>query len=452
LGPYVRGVTERIDTLEAAAAFLEGLINFERRPELPYARYDLAPIRNLLARVGEPQRGLSVVHVAGSKGKGSTALLCEQVLRHLGERVGTFTSPHLERWTERFRIDGRDVADAALAAAVETLRPHVLALRDADPVTAPTFFDVTTAAAFLLFAETGVDRVVLEVGLGGRLDSTNVVDPAVACVTTIELEHTDKLGVTLAAIAAEKAGIAKPGRPFVVGPLPDEAREVALSRAREVGARPLVLGRDFHLEDVRASADATAFSFRQGSLHLDASLPLVGAHHATNAALALACVRALDAHDDASFARAAREGLATASLPGRIEILARAPWIVVDAAHTAASARALADALAKLPPAATHLVLSISAGKDLRAILAALLPHADQVTVTRAEPTRSLDPAEIAAATRAARPGLPLRVVPNPHLALRAARESAKPEHRIVATGSVYLAGLARRLWRESIP
>lgn len=445
-------MTGRIGTAEEAAAFLEGLINFERRPDLPYARYDLAAIRGLLARLGDPQRGLSVVHVAGSKGKGSTALLCEQVLGGLGERVGTFTSPHLERWTERFRIGGREVEDAALAAAVERLRPHVLAMRDADPAAAPTFFDATTAAAFLLFAESGVDRVVLEVGLGGRLDSTNVVDPAVACVTTIELEHTDKLGTTLAAIAAEKAGIAKPGRPLVVGALPDAAREVVLARAREVGALPLVMGRDFALEDVHAGADATRFSFRHGALRVDASLPLVGAHHATNAALALACIRALGAHDDASFATAARGALATAALPGRVEVIGRAPWLVVDGAHTAASARALADALAALPPAATHLVLSVSAGKDLGAILGALLPLADRVTVTRAEPARSLDPAEIAAATRAARPGLPLRVVPNPHLALRAARESAGPEERIVATGSVYLAGIARRLWREASP
>lgn len=445
-------MTERIDTLDAAAAFLEGLIDFERRPDVPYARFDLAPIRGLLARLGDPQRGLSVVHVAGSKGKGSTALLCEQVLRRLGERVGTFTSPHLERWTERFRIGGRDVGDAALAAAVERLRPHVLALRDADPATAPTFFDATTAVAFLLFAEAGVDRVVLEVGLGGRLDSTNVVDPAVACVTTIELEHTDKLGTTLAAIAAEKAGIAKPGRPLVVGALPDEAREVVLARASEIGALPLVIGRDFDCDDVRADADATHFSFRHGALRVEASMPLLGAHHATNAAIALACVRALAAHDDAHFASAARSALATAVLPGRVEVLGRAPWIVVDGAHTAASARALAAALAALPPAATHLVLSVSAGKDLRAILDALLPLADRVTVTRAEPTRSLDPAEIAAATRAVRPGLPLRVVPNPHLALRAAREMAAPGERLVATGSVYLAGIARRLWRETIP
>ena len=441
-----------IRTLEDASAFLEGLINYERLPDASYDRFDLAPIRRLLARVGDPQTRLSVVHVAGSKGKGSTALLSEAVLRAAGERVGTFTSPHLSRWAERFRIDGRDVADAALAAALETLRPHVLALRAEDAARAPTFFDVTTAAGFLLFDAEKLDRVVLEVGLGGRLDSTNVVDPAVACVTTIELEHTDKLGRTLAAIAGEKAGIVKPGRPVVVGALAPEAEAVVLARAAAVGAPARMLGRDFHVEVARADLDGLALRLRDGDFAVDATLPLLGHHHATNAALAVACVRALDAHDPATLADAVRHGFANASLPGRIEVISRAPFIVVDSAHTEASARALAAALAVVPRGASHLVLSISAGKDLMAILGALLPLVDQVTVTRAEPSRSLDPAEIAAAARSLRPGLTMRVVPNPHLALRAARESTPPDGLLVASGSVYLAGIARRLWRATDP
>jgi len=439
-----------IRTLDDATAFLEGLTNHERQPGASHARFDLMPIRRLLARVGDPQTQLSIVHVAGSKGKGSTALLTEAVLRAAGERVGTFTSPHLSRWTERFRIDGSEVDGAALAAVLERLRPHVVASCDEDPARAPTFFDVTTAAAFLLFAEAELDRVVLEVGLGGRLDSTNVVDPAVACVTTIELEHTDTLGDTLAAIAAEKAGIVKPGRPVVVGALAPEAEAVVLARAHAVGAPARVLGRDFRVAVRTADLDGLSLQLHDGDFDVDATLPLLGVHHATNAALAVACVRALGAHDEATLADAVRRGFASVVLPGRVEVLASAPWIVVDAAHTAASARALAAALALVPRAATHLVLSISAGKDLVAILDALLPLADQVTVTRAEPARSLDPAEIAAAVRAARPGLALRAVPNPQLALRAARETTAPDGLLVASGSVYLAGIARRLWRAA--
>jgi dihydrofolate synthase/folylpolyglutamate synthase len=436
-------------SLAQAEAWLEGLINVERRPEVPYARLGLDPIRRLLARVGDPQAALSVVHVAGSKGKGSTALLVEALLRGLGERVATFTSPHLERWTERFRVDGREVEGERLLAAVERLRPHVDALRAEAPASAPTFFDVTTAAAMLLFAEARVDRAVLEVGLGGRLDSTNVVDPAVTCITTIELEHTDKLGTTPAAIAAEKAGIVKPGRPLVVGALPAEALAVVRERARAESAPIAELGRDFRVDACAEGLDGLWLRLRDGDVAVEARLPVLGLHQAANAALALACVRRLGAHEPAALAAVAPAALAAARLPGRVELLGRTPWLVADAAHTAASARALASALRVLPRRSLHLVLSVSAGKDLAAILDALLPLATRVTVTRAEPARSLDPAEIATAGRALAPGMALRVVPNPHLALRAARAAAAPDDLVLATGSVYLAGQARRIWSQ---
>lgn len=439
-----------IRSLADASAWLEGLIDVERRPELPYRRLGLEPVRRLLARLGDPHASLSALHVAGSKGKGSTALLAEALLRALGERVGTFTSPHLERWTERVRIDGREVEGARMADAVARLRPHVEALRGEDPAHAPTFFDATTAAALLLFAEAGVERAVLEVGLGGRLDSTNVVDPAVTCITTIEREHTDKLGATLAAIAGEKAGILKRGRPLVLGALPPEAEAVVLERADELAVPVARLGRDFAATLLRADLDGLRVALRDGPVRAEVALPVLGAHHAGNAALALACVRRLAAHPDEALGEAAVRGFAGVALPGRVEIVGRAPWLVVDAAHTAASAAALADALACLPRRAAHLVLSVSAGKDLAAILAALLPGASQVTVTRAEPARSLAPDEIAVAARAAAPGVALRVVPNPHLALRAAREAAGPDDLVLATGSVYLAGIARRIWREA--
>jgi len=437
-------------SLADASAWLESLFNVERSREWRYERLGLEPIRKLLERLGDPQTRLSAIHVAGSKGKGSTALLCEAVLQAAGERVGTFTSPHLESWTERFRLGGREVDGPRLAAAVERVRPHVEALRAEDPARAPTFFDATTAAALVLFAEERVDRAIVEVGLGGRLDSTNAIAPAVTCITTIELEHTDKLGATLEAIAREKAGIAKPGRPLAIGALPTEAEAMVLERAEDVGAPVARLGRDFRVERREAREGGLALELRDGELRVEAILPVLGAHQADNAALALACVKRLGAHSDAALAESAARGFARAELPGRIEVLARAPWIVVDGAHTAASARALARSIEGLPRRRAHIVLSISAGKDLSAILDALLPLADRLTVTRAEPARSLAPEEIAAAARAATPGLAMRVVPNPHLALRAAREAAEPDSLLVATGSVYLAGIARRLWRSA--
>lgn len=439
----------RIRTLSEAADWLEGLFNVERRPDWPYRRFSLAAIRALLDRLGAPESSLSVLHVAGSKGKGSTALLAEALLRAGGLSTGTFTSPHLESFSERFRIDGVDVEGARFADAVDRVRPHVEALRADDPEHAPTFFDATTATALLLFQEARVDHVVLEVGLGGRLDSTNACRPRVTCVTSIELEHTDRLGDTLAAIAAEKAGILKPGVPVVVGNLPDEALRVVCDRAAEVGASTAMLGRDFTLTVDRAKSgqppDGVRLRVVDGPLDAEFELPLLGPAAPQNAALAIACVRRLVEAAPGDVARWAREGLPAARLPGRVEVLTREPCVIVDAAHTVASAQVLAEVLDAFP-GPLDLVLSISAGKDVQRFIATLLPRARRATLTRAEPSRSLDPAEIAQIARTLAPDTELRIVPNPHLAVRAARDAVSRGETLCVTGSVYLAGIARRV------
>jgi dihydrofolate synthase/folylpolyglutamate synthase len=443
-------VSAPLGRTERALAWLAGLLDVEKSPEVPYARLGLGPIRALLARLGLPTDALFAVHVAGSKGKGSTALLVEALLGAAGRRVGTFTSPHLERWTERFRIDGREVAGERLAEALERLRPHVEELAAEDRELAPTFFDALTAAALLLFHEARVDHAVLEVGLGGRLDSTNAVRPRVGCITSIELEHTDRLGTTLAAIAGEKAGIAKPGVPLVVGRLAPEALDAVLERAAAVGAPVVRLGAELEARVLEATPVGQRVRLRDGESETEAWLPALGPHQAENAVLALACARRAAGLGGLALAAAARAGLARAVLPGRIEVIARDPLVVVDSAHTGASARALAAVLAKLPRRRTHLVLSVSAGKDLAAILDACLPLASEATLTHSEPRRSLEPAEIAAAARAVAPGLPLRVVPDPRLALRAAAAELAPGDCLCVTGSVYLAGIARAVLRAA--
>jgi len=392
-----------------------------------------------------------VIHIAGSKGKGSTALFAEAICRAAGERVGTFTSPHLERWTERFRIDGREVDGESLVAAVATLQPHVDALRASAPDAAPTFFDATTAAALLLFRRAGVDRVVLEVGLGGRLDSTNVVMPGVTCVTSIELEHTDLLGNSLEAIAGEKAGILKPGVPAVVGALPEPAGLVIAARAREVGADVAWLGRDFDFEIHESSTEGLSLTLNDGPLKADTRLPILGEHQAANASMALACARRVGVAAASDLATTAARGLAQAELPGRVELLGRSPWLIVDAAHTAVSALALVRVLASLPRRRCHLVLSISAATGTAAILSALLPQADSVTVTRAEPARSLPPETVAEAIRAVSPELALRVEADPRLAVRTARAGLADDDLMCVTGSIYLAGIARGVLRMPV-
>jgi dihydrofolate synthase/folylpolyglutamate synthase len=411
----------------------------------------LEPVQALLERLDRPERDLCVLHIAGSKGKGSTALFAEAVLRAAGRRTGVFTSPHLESWTERFRIDGREVEPARLAEAVERVRPHVEAQRTQCPDIAPSFFDATTAVALLLFREAAVDCVVLEVGLGGRLDSTNAVAPAVTCITSIELEHTDRLGTTLAEIATEKAGILKPGVPAVVGALPADAQSVVEARAAALGAPLARIGREIELATLDENLEGARVRVADGAFAVEIRLPVLGAHQPANAALAVACARRLlgDAVRDGELAEAAREGLACAALPGRVEVIGRAPWIVVDAAHTAASARALAEVLRRIG-GVVHLVLSISADKDTAAILDALLPCVGSVTLTRAEPLRSLTPDAIAAAVRTRAPDLALRVVPNPHLAVRAAREALAADEALCVAGSVYLAGIARGILSDA--
>jgi dihydrofolate synthase/folylpolyglutamate synthase len=437
--------------IEAATAWLRGLIDVERRPDWPYRRFSLAPIRALLERLGHPERALPAVHIAGSKGKGSTALLTEAILLGAGRRVGTFTSPHLERWTERFRIDGVELDEARLAEAIETVRPHVDRLRNENPEAAPTFFDATTAIAFVLFREASLDCAVLEVGLGGRLDSTNACVPAVSCVTSIELEHTDRLGDALAAIAAEKAGILRPGVPVVVGALRTEALDVVLQRAAEVGAPVSRHGLDFGSERIRADREASRVRLWDGAIDVEVRLPLLGAPSAHNAALAVACARRIlgDALPAAPLGEVVAAALSRASLPARIERLSSRPLVIVDAAHTADSARALADVLAGLGRP-LHLVLSISAGKDVDAILGALLPLASSLTATCAEPVRSLEAEALAQRARRIAPALDVASVPEPRHAVRVARARCAEADALCVAGSVYLAGIARAELRSS--
>ncbi len=436
-------------TGQEAEAWLAGLINVERLPDRRRARFSLGPVKRLLQELGNPQDGLCILHIAGSKGKGSTALYAEALVRAAGLSVGTFTSPHLLSWTERFRIDLVPVTGDRLGAAVSRLRPIVEKLR-LEP-DAPSFFDATTAAALLLFAEAKVDVAILEVGLGGRLDSTNIVEPTVTCITSIELEHTEILGSTLAAIAKEKAGIAKPGVPLVMGPLPDEAKEVVRARCAEIGAPLVEFGRDFRVDVEEGAGPFVTVQVRDGEHHVHARLGAPGAHQAANAALALACARRLGVVSGGQLAADAPKVLGALHLPARVEILSEKPWIVVDAAHTVASARALAATLSRLSHRRGFFVLSVSTGKDLAGIAEAILPFAASVIATQAEPVRSMPADELADAVRALAPGVEVQAVSDAHRALELARAETAPDDLLCATGSIYLAGIARAVLGGSV-
>ena len=232
----------RLETLADAERYLDGFVNQERAVSFDYERFGLARIRALLDRIGNPERQLPCIHITGSKGKGTTALASEALLIASGLRTGTYTSPHLEAWRERFRIDGSWVEEQRLVSVLGSMLPALEELRR-DRELAPSFFDVSTGLALALFRDAGVDAAVIEVGLGGRIDSTNVVASRVSVLTAVQLEHTETLGETRELIAREKVGIARPGMPFLHGPLSPDAHGVVAARA--------VID-DFLLEEVRA--------------------------------------------------------------------------------------------------------------------------------------------------------------------------------------------------------
>ncbi|MCC6494398.1 MAG: bifunctional folylpolyglutamate synthase/dihydrofolate synthase [Pirellulales bacterium] len=354
-------------------------------------------MRTLLHRLGDPDAGIPIIHIAGTKGKGSTAALVAAMLHSAGYDVGVFSSPHLERLEERFCLNGQPIAADDLVALVDRLRPVVQLMDEAaggDPSQQPTFFELTTALALMHFADRKVDAIVLEVGLGGRLDSTNVCQPVVSLITSISLDHTRQLGDTTAKIAAEKGGIIKPGVPLILGATDDQARAVLLDMARHHGARVLEAPRDFdyayrppHEVDAHAAAGELDFSSRLADQPLElnrACLRLLGRHQAANASLALAAMLELRRQGWFISTDAMRIGLAAAALPGRIEVISRRPTVVLDVSHNVASADALAECLGESFAAAERvLVFAASRDKDVPGMLRALLPRFERVIVTQ---------------------------------------------------------------------
>jgi dihydrofolate synthase/folylpolyglutamate synthase len=405
-----------------------------------------ATVRALLGAAGRPLENIPAVHLTGSKGKGTTTLLLEGILCAAGLRPLTFTSPHLERWTERLRLGGRELDAETFVARLEATRRVTLTtlLRDEHPGLG--FFEFLTAAAILAAHDLGADCLLLEAGMGGRLDATNVLTPRVACITTVELEHAGRLGGTLESIAREKAGIVKPGVPVVSGRLPPAADEIVADAARSVGALHWRLGHELSVERVPVTHQglpAQHLAVSLGDQRLELFLGVAGAHLADDATLALACARLCGLLGETALGAAAATAYASPLLPGRCEIFGHHPWIVMDAAHTADSVAALAAVLAGLPARRRHLVVSLSGERD-PGMLSPLLTGAGAVTVTCGEPSRALAASELAARLPVLPAGVPLRIVNSPIHALEQALRETQAEDLVCVAGSVYLAGLAR--------
>ena len=405
-------------------------------------RPGLETMQMLLERLGHPERACAAIHIAGTNGKGSVAAMLDALLRSAGLRVGLYTSPHLLRFNERIRVNGAAIEDDALAGLFAALEPHLAAVAEATGREA-TFFEVTTALAFQHFAGAKVPLLVLETGLGGRLDATNVVTPLAAVITRIGLDHMQYLGATLEAIAGEKAGIVKAGRPVVLGAMPETARDVVAAAAQRAGARL-----------VEASATATVRRLSEtwagqkvslSTLEQDygtAMLPLLGRHQLENLATVLATIETLaEAGLPPVTPAALRKGLAALRWPGRLQVLETNPPTVLDGAHNPDSAHALGVALHDLLKGRPlGLVLGMCADKDSAGFLRALdLPVRKVWTVPLSHP-RGHTPEALAALVRAR--GWPAEAAHALSEGLAAARHWALVEGGALAIcGSLFLAG-----------
>jgi dihydrofolate synthase/folylpolyglutamate synthase len=423
-------------TYTAAVSYLYGL-------QKHGIKLGLDTMMALVGRLGMPQARYPTLHIAGTNGKGSTAALTASMFQAGAYRVGLYTSPHLVDFRERIRVNGQMIPESDIARLTARIKAV------SKPDLSPTFFEFTTAMGLQYFAESQVDLAVLEVGLGGRFDATNVVSPLACAITTIALDHQEYLGTTVQSVAFEKAGIIKSRVPVIVGRLPEDARETIERIAAERDAPLLSLGRDFQIE----GETPARFSYSGVGLQYDAlCCPLLGAYQLENCACALSLVETASRHRLPLDEPAIREGLRQVHWEGRLEVVAREPLTVLDGAHNPAAALALASYLRTFrhshPLSRIILVLAMMRDKDHRGFVEAFKGLVDEVVLTQANLKRSSPVEDL----------LPLvgTICPQVHEhprvpgALREASRLARPQDLICVTGSLMLIGEVKAALRGS--
>jgi len=401
--------------------------------EVTTAKLGLERIAALLEALDRPQQACRIVHVAGTNGKGSTCAMIESGLRAAGHRTGLFTSPHLVEPTERIRIAGCPVSAMRFATAFDQVHACAETLLRQERIDLhPTYFETVTAMALLLFREDGVEFAVLEVGLGGRLDATNVVVPELSVITPVDFDHEAFLGKSLASIAAEKAGILKPGVPAIFAPQRPEAEAVLVARAAQLGV-PVTHSAALPISGIALHATGSDFTWAGAPVHC----PLPGEHQIDNAVTAIAALARL-----AIPLEAIRQGIAQTVWPGRLERISTHPEIILDGAHNPAGARALAAYLDRFyDPGRVWLIYGAMRDKAVAEMAAILFPRARHVIVTAPAQTRALRPESI----RDLSDHDSIEVAPNLAAALARAAQAA-PGDAIFITGSLFLVGEARAL------
>ena len=392
--------------------------------------------------MGSPHLGYPVVHIAGTNGKTSTSRMTTALLLARGLDTGTYTSPHLERVEERFSAYGENATpdEFALAMTDVAVFADVLVAGGSEP---NTYFELTTAAAFAFFAEKTVNAAVIEVGLGGRLDATNVIDGEVCVVTGIGVDHTEFLGHDFATIAGEKLGIVSPGTILVTGDLPEAALEVANIKAKEMGIQHRVFGRDFTVAEAERGIRGWHTTIQGAEeTYEDIFLPVHGRHQLHNLAVAVAAAEALVGSrlDPDSV----REAMLALTLPGRMEPIATSPLVLIDGAHNADGVATLVDSLGEeYPTVKWHVVLGIMGDKDIDAMIEELAPIASGFVVTAARSERATPPLELAKRVEAV-VDVPVLVAEEADYAVDMARAEAGADGHVLVTGSLYLVGEVR--------
>ena len=447
--PSYREVLDILDTYTNLEKSRSGSDDFEGGSER---------MQRLLKRLDSPHLGIPVVHIAGTKGKGSVSHLISAALAANGIKTGLYTSPHVDTVRERIMINNRPLGEQRFVEAMS------IALREADAMRAdgdaPSYFEIMTAAAFVSFRLSRVEAMVLETGLGGRLDATNVPDLQLVAsgITTISMDHEEILGHSLAEIAAEKAAIIRNGVPVVSLPQEKSAMRVISERARERGSRLFVVGKDVKVELRKAEPSGRRDNGQRldfetwRNVYPDIPLGLLGRHQALNAGMALGLADLFMEYMDREplDSLVLKRAWRSISLPGRLEVVSDRPWKIIDGAHNPASAWAAAETILESFDSANRmLVFGVAADKDWRTMLRILAPLFERAVFTPFNSPRAVDPADLAAFAEKEFPGLKISVAIDPAHALGMAEEFTGDDGLILSTGSLYLAGEMRALLRK---